>query len=250
MRCRKLYKDLNKGNYNLVFFQSQGMDFPYEIKVSVSLDNATEDLKMIDYETYYNQEKSQKSYTLNFFDNFLSFEYNINKDSKNIRNTNIGDIHFHCDSPSKFIVSIYVISPKGKKLFIVETINITFDDDNHDYYYTKDNLDYIPFKKFGVAKKVDGNYAGKQEGVAYSLTQRLSVLKHELWYLINYGLPLLDKIRNGQILDSVIINIIMSHPDVVNIVSFNSVIRNNHEYYFNATIATIYNENIVLSNTY
>lgn len=97
-----------------------------------------------------------------------------------------------------------------------------------------------------AAKLVDENYSTKQHGVADSLIQRLSVIKGELWYKASYGLPLLDKIKSKGIMDSVIINIITDHPDVVNIEYFNSQLENN-SYSFTFICNTIYNENIKIS---
>ena len=173
------------------------------------------------------------------------------KDINNIQNTKINDIKFMCQLDLEFTASIFVTNEEDKMIFIIDSISdLGFDQDTDTYYYVKNNKPYIPFKDFGIAIKTNDNYADKQEGVAYDLIQRLSIIKGELWYQINHGLPLLDKVRSGQIYDSVIIRIIMSHPDVTNIVSFSSSIANNHKYKFNATISTIYNENIEIGNTY
>lgn len=90
------------------------------------------------------------------------------------------------------------------------------------------------------------NYVGEQHGVAVSLIQRLSIIKGELWYKASYGLPLLDKIKNKGIYDSIIINIINSHPDVENIVYYNSKIEN-HSYIFNFIVRTIYGEDVEIN---
>lgn len=71
------------------------------------------------------------------------------------------------------------------------------------------------------AKKTE-NFADKQDAVANSLTQRLSVLKNELWYNMSYGLPLFDNIKSKVFMDSSVTQIIMQHPDVVRIESFSS----------------------------
>lgn len=91
------------------------------------------------------------------------------------------------------------------------------------------------------------NYSTLQEGVRDSLIARLSVIKGELWYRSSYGLPLLDKIKSKGIYDSIIVDYILSHPDVVNLESFNSKI-DGHTYSFDCVINTIYNEKITLSN--
>lgn len=87
------------------------------------------------------------------------------------------------------------------------------------------------------------NYAEEQEGVAASLIQRLSVLKKELWYRASYGLPLLDKIRNKGILDAIVIDIIMSHPDIENLISFGSEFNQlKHQYSFVFSVLTTYTD--------
>ena len=83
------------------------------------------------------------------------------------------------------------------------------------------------------------NYAEKQEGVATSLTQRLSVLKNELWYNVNEGLPLIDKYRNKNIIDSYVASTILKHPDVINISEFTSLLNKN-SYSCKVVVNTIY----------
>lgn len=90
------------------------------------------------------------------------------------------------------------------------------------------------------------NYATEQHGVAASLIARLSIIKGELWYKASYGLPLMDKIKNKGIYDSIIINIINEHPDVKNITYFNSSVEN-HKYIFNFIVNTIYSEEVEIN---
>ena len=75
---------------------------------------------------------------------------------------------------------------------------------------------------FQDANDKHANYAEKSEGVANSLRQRLSVIKRELWYDYEYGMPLTDKVRSKSIIDAYIIEKILSHPDVINIDGFES----------------------------
>ena len=85
------------------------------------------------------------------------------------------------------------------------------------------------------------NYATGSEGVANSLKQRLSVLKHELWYDYNKGMPLPDKARSKAIIDAYIIQTILEHPDVIDIEGFESEQeRNNYTCYF--VVNTIYGQ--------
>lgn len=85
------------------------------------------------------------------------------------------------------------------------------------------------------------NYATGSEGVANSLKQRLSVLKHELWYDYNKGMPLPDKARSKAIIDAYIIQTILEHPDVIDIEGFESEQeRNNYTCYF--IVNTVYGQ--------
>lgn len=85
------------------------------------------------------------------------------------------------------------------------------------------------------------NFADKQQGVADSLTQRLSVIKKELWYNVSYGLPLFDKQKSKLAIDAFVGSTITSHPDVVSIKSFDSKVVDK-KYTCNTVIITKYGE--------
>lgn len=85
------------------------------------------------------------------------------------------------------------------------------------------------------------NYGDKQEAVADSLTQRLSVIKNELWYNVYYGLPLIDKIKSKTELDAIVASIIFTHPDVIDIIKFESRVVNKH-YYMSSVISSKYGD--------
>ena len=73
------------------------------------------------------------------------------------------------------------------------------------------------------------NYGDKQEGLTYSLTQRLSVLQHELWYDYENGMPIIDKTKSKAIIDAYVIKTILNHPDVISIEDFESKVEQ-HNY--------------------
>lgn len=79
-------------------------------------------------------------------------------------------------------------------------------------------------KFFNPIDKHD-NFSSDSEAVVDSLTQRLSILKKELWYNVNYGLPLVDH-PNKIVLDTTVAAIIEQHPDVVAIIEFSSTLQN------------------------
>ena len=91
----------------------------------------------------------------------------------------------------------------------------------------------------GYESLKSNNFSDKQQAVSDSLTQRLSVLKNELWYNITYGLSLVEKVSSKVFLDSEVTSIIMNHPDVVKILSFSSNIVG-HRYQFVSKILSSY----------
>ena len=218
MKCRSLYRDDIKQNYNLVFFKSKGLKLPFALYIQINNDNPNEVVcnesstgQLTDGISYEFVSKSSDSY-LKIIATNTSSPVDIN-------------LYFIKDKTSqKMPFSSFVIEANVSKEYMFE------------------------FKKFAISIPAEKNYAGLQEGTAYSLIQRLSVLKNELWWQINYGIPLLEKVKNKNIFDSVIINIILNHPDVTNILYLNSFIKEN-QYYFEVKVSTIYSEDILLSNT-
>lgn len=88
---------------------------------------------------------------------------------------------------------------------------------------------------------IHDNYGTENVAVADSLTQRLNVLKNELWYNINYGLPLLEKNISKLAIDMSVASIIEQHPDVLDILSFESKVVG-RQYFGEIVISTIYGE--------
>lgn len=94
---------------------------------------------------------------------------------------------------------------------------------------------------------VEVNYSKESAAVADSLIQRLSVIKGELWYQVNYGLPLTEKQRGTNVLDLVIADIITSHPGVASLDSYTSKVTG-HEYSYTCSITSVYGDNLTISN--
>ena len=108
------------------------------------------------------------------------------------------------------------------------------------------------FKSKGISEgnKIESeNYVDGSEGIAKSLVQHLSVIKNELWYNTDYGLPLCDKIKNKAVIDASIINIIERHIEVKSILTYKSYVDKN-VYYFDSKILSIYGDEINLSSQY
>lgn len=83
------------------------------------------------------------------------------------------------------------------------------------------------------------SFSENQQAISDSLTQRLSIFKNELWYRMNYGLSLFEKVKSKVFIDSEITSIIMSHPDVLSIQSFSSNIVDK-KYTFDCVIISTY----------
>ena len=96
-------------------------------------------------------------------------------------------------------------------------------------------------KFYNINDKHD-NISTEQEGVADSLTQRLSVIEGELWYSITEGLPLLNKVKSKVELDATITEINFGHSDVLEISTLESQINDKREYSAKITVETSYGE--------
>lgn len=117
----------------------------------------------------------------------------------------------------------YIDVPADKA--IIESATVSYDMQQHKTIPTEDGE----------------TFAKEQEGVACSLTQRLSLIQGELWYNITQGLPLFENVTSATTLDAWVIETIMAHPDVTDITSFYSASKN-HKYSCDVVVATIYGE--------
>ena len=91
------------------------------------------------------------------------------------------------------------------------------------------------------------NYVEDTDAVVASLIQRLSIIKGELWYQVNYGLPLTDKQTGVNVFDLVIADIISSHPGVASLDKYTSKITG-HTYYYSCQITSIFGDTLTISN--
>ena len=92
----------------------------------------------------------------------------------------------------------------------------------------------------GTAIKAN-SIATEQQSVAVSLTQRLQVLKGELWYAVSYGVPLFDKVKQKTQMDMFVLQTVTGHPDVSAITNFESTIVNS-KYSCSMTIISKFGE--------
>ena len=246
MRTRALYKE-NK-NHNLVWFNSAGLVLPDTVIVYVN-NKATG----VDSKYFLTKEiptvPSDIVGTINL----------------NVNETDINQSTISLDATDLSTKTNYIKIRIAKKDDNTEYGTLDIFTDNIKSEFLVEGSLVIPFKYFCAAKRyaiknveIDRthimdpvkNYSEKQESVADNLTQRLSVLKTELWWNLNYGLPILEKVRSKAVMDSVIINIILANRDVRNILSFkSSVDKKTYVYRYEVNIESIFGDTFVLSNS-
>lgn len=66
------------------------------------------------------------------------------------------------------------------------------------------------------------NFSEGPDATKDSLTQRLKILRGELWYAITYGIPLTEKIKSKVAIDSHVLSVVSSHIDVLEVIKFES----------------------------
>lgn len=95
----------------------------------------------------------------------------------------------------------------------------------------QEHKDIVWFGSYG--KNADGsskmynsnnvdNFSSKETAIKDSLSQKLSVLKNELWYNLTYGLPLFEKQKSKIAIDSAVLSIILENKEIISIEDFQS----------------------------
>lgn len=102
----------------------------------------------------------------------------------------------------------------------------------------------------GTAKFVNNsdkhdNFASGIDMVRDSLIQRLSVIKHELWYDYQYGMPLVDNDTSKVAIDAFVMSTIQQHQDVIEITSFTSFI-DKHDYHCEVKFTTRFGNAVIV----
>ena len=96
--------------------------------------------------------------------------------------------------------------------------------------------------------KFDDNFNGYNiNNVKDSLISKLTILKGELWYKSNYGLPLTEKTKIKSIIDVAVLDIINDQQEIKSVISFDSIVTN-HNYILNFSLATIYSDELININ--
>lgn len=82
--------------------------------------------------------------------------------------------------------------------------------------------------KFYNENNKNDNYSNDAQGIVESLCQKLSVIKNELWFKTDYGLPLFEKYKSKTTMDAYIAATILKTKNVIEITEFSSKLEKNH----------------------
>ena len=112
-----------------------------------------------------------------------------------------------------------LITLNGKSTGVLDRpiVSVLLSDDE---FYNNLVLYLYPITKSAKAE----NFVDEQDAVVSALNQQLKIIKGELWYKMNFGLPLFDKIASKIQMDSAVIDIITNHKDVIVVNDFTSYI--------------------------
>ena len=205
---RRIYTDPITGNRSYVWFKSAN--------------NKKENICKLKFlnepdKWSFNGKLQSDSDNLTIYNDDINNQLIINKTNKIIKyNTD----EFNIDMVDNKRLIIYAHNDNNKILVQVEDEFIKFDDNFNDY-----NIN----------------------NVKDSLISKLSILKGELWYKSNYGLPLTEKTKIKSIIDVAVLDIINDQQEIKSVISFDSRV-NNHNYILNFSLATIYSDELININ--
>ena len=205
---RRIYTDPITGNRSYVWFKSAN--------------NKKENICKLKFlnesdKWSFNGKLQSDSDSLTIYKDDINNQLIINKTDKIIKyNTD----EFNIDMIDNKRLIIYAHNDNNKILVQVEDEFIKFDDNFNDY-----NIN----------------------NVKDSLISKLSILKGELWYKSNYGLPLTEKTKIKSIIDVAVLDIINDQQEIKSVISFDSIV-NNHNYILNFSLATIYSDELININ--
>ena len=213
---RRIYTDPITGNRSYVWFKSANNK-----KENICKKSDRHQIKAIqDILTNYFYDFLEikcDSDNLTIYNDDINNQLIINKTNKIIKyNTD----EFNIDMVDNKRLIIYAHNDNNKILVQVEDEFIKFDDNFNDY-----NIN----------------------NVKDSLISKLSILKGELWYKSNYGLPLTEKTKIKSIIDVAVLDIINDQQEIKSVISFDSRV-NNHNYILNFSLATIYSDELININ--
>lgn len=88
------------------------------------------------------------------------------------------------------------------------------------------------------------NFAEGNTFVRDSLIQRLSVIRHELWFNYQYGMPLVDDETSRVMIDAFVMETVQNHEDVIEVTSFSSYIKG-HDYHCSISFSTTFGNDTI-----
>lgn len=245
MKCREIknyYDDLGNKKSKIVWFGSYGKNILAK-KRNINL------LDPFPISWYYYEEKYVcedtpmgqicKVITETKFLTIKGQTYYLNFTNKNFPTTiNILGINGNIiDSFTANSIGTYKLKGTlSEPIYSIELTQEDFEEANiilNEYSLSKKNT------KTTNDKEITYSFVDEKEGVLSSLIERLSVLEGELWYKASYGQPITSITKSKIAMDSFIIKVINSHPDVESIDFFNSYIENK-KYYCDIIIQTKY----------
>lgn len=221
MKCRRIktwVDEDEKQHRDVVWFGSYGKNVLAEKQELVLTDNQTNIEGTVANQTYY------LSFKNNNVTNILFYDSNNNVITR-YTTPNAGTFSLKGVLKAPVVKVEIVYSDYDETV----PIKLVFDEYAVAKFYNKNN------------KSLDDNFSSEQEGIKDSLTQKISVLKKELWYNINYGMPIANKERSKLAVDSFIATCVESHPDVIRIENFSSKIVN-RQYSCYMTIVSKYGD--------
>lgn len=221
MRCRRLkdWKDeLSFLHRDLVWFGSYGKVILVEKHILNLIEDETDtsDIETMKNQTYTLTFKCLTSTTINFYDNQDNIIDSYTTDGAgtyNLKGT-LTDVLFKVEiNTADYDTDVPII--------------LTLNEYSLAKFYNDDNI--------------HDNFSQKQEAVKDSLTQKLSVIEKELWYQVNYGMPILNKLKSKLSIDAFVSQVITNHPDVISIEKFESKVENK-KYICSITVMTDFGE--------
>lgn len=127
------------------------------------------------------------------------------------------------------------IYKKGEKV----RRSVFIDNGASEYLIADENYITSNVGMVSVRGKPTTSYANGVDGVCQSLMQRLTLVQGELKHYMRTGFPLLAKNNSKQVLDAYLVQVILCHPDVKDIISLESKVKG-HDYIADISVNTIY----------
>ena len=211
MRTRKL--NIDENGMNPSWFNSKG-----KIVIKEAQNYNFENLEVTqDYSIEVNAEGEGRRIIISYKSNN---PFNISFDTQRFEEMKAG------------VNKIYFVLQEGDNINEILISKIT-----NDVYF-----DYLNIKITELSTKIEvKNFEENADAVINSLYQKLYTLKRELWYSVNFGMPLVEKNKSKVNIDSFILQTLSQQEGVRNILVFNSKVENG-EYKCNMELDTIYGD--------